>query len=127
MTTSTYRYVPAAANIVHRIACVLGMLAVMTFALFALGLGLPPWAELNASFAALGVMIAGFLVMWWKDWLGGLVSLAGLGWFQALEIAANGHPAGGLFPLLILPGALGLLATVARYFSHRKTPLASQD
>ncbi len=126
MTTSTYRYVPAAANIVRWVACVLGTLAVMTFALFAFGLGLPPWAELNASFAAVGVIIAGFLLMWWKDWLGGLISLAGLGWFQAMEIAANGHPAGGLFPLLILPGAFALLAAIARYLSSERAPLTEE-
>ncbi len=123
MSTAPFRSVPVVSQAVHWAACVLGTLAVLTFALFAVGLGLLPLAALNASFAAVAVMLVGFLLTWWKDWLGGLISLVGLGWFQAIEIAANGHPAGGLFPLLVVPGVLGLLAALVRRKAGEDLPL----
>jgi hypothetical protein len=88
---------------------------VLLFAAFAIGLGVPPLPAMNASFVAVGVMLLGFVMMWWKDWLGAVVSLAGLGWFQALEFAANDRAAGGLFPLLVIPGTLGIIAALTRY------------
>jgi len=103
-----------AARVVQWAACLLGTAVVLMFVVFAIGEGPPPWAAMNASFAAVGVMLVGYLVMWWKDWLGGVIGLAGLGWFQAIEIAANGHPAGGWFMWFIVPGALGLLAGIMR-------------
>ena len=103
-----------ATRVVHWAACLLGTAVVLMFVAFAIGEGPQPLAAMNASFAAVGVMLLGFLLMWWKDWLGGVIGLAGLGWFQAIEIAANGHPAGGIFALLIIPGVLGLLAGIMR-------------
>jgi hypothetical protein len=103
-----------AARVVKWAACLLGTAVVLMFVVFAIGEGPPPWAAMNASFAAVGVMLVGYLVLWWKDWLGGVIGLAGLGWFQAIEIAANGQPAGGIFALLIIPGVLGLLAGIMR-------------
>ena len=123
MSTATFRSVPVVSQVVHWAACGLGTLAVLTFVVFAVGRGLPPLAALNASFAAVAVMLVGFVLMWWKDWLGGLISLVGLGWFQAIEFAANGHPAGGLFPLLVVPGVLGLLAALVRRKAGENLPL----
>ena len=69
---------------------------------------------MNASFAAVGVMLVGLVLVWWKDWLGGAISLIGLAWFQAIEIAVNGQASGGLFPLFVVPGALALVAGLTR-------------
>ena len=42
------------------------------------------------------------------------------GWFQALEFAANDRAAGGLFPLLVIPGALGIIAALTRYAARSR-------
>lgn len=118
MSTIGYKPVPMFARAAHWTGCVLATCAVLMFVLFALGLGLPPLPAMNASFAAIGVMLLGFVLMWWKDWLGGVVSLMGLGLFQSLELAANGHLAGGAFPLLVIPGVLGIVAALARRFAR---------
>ena len=118
MSAAAFKPLPMVAQMAHWIGCVLATCAVLVFVVFAVGLGLPPLPDLNTSFAAIGVMLLGFVLMWWKDWLGGVVSLLGLGWFQAMEVAANGHVAGRLFPLLVIPGALGIIAALARCYAR---------
>jgi hypothetical protein len=104
-------------QVLHWAGCLLGSAVVLLLAVFAVGEGLPPLAALNASFAAVGMMLVGFLLIWWKDWFGALLSLAGLAWFQAIEVAVNGQPSGGLFPLFVVPGVLALLAGLMRAMS----------
>ena len=118
MSVVAFKPLPMVAQLAHWTGCVLATCAVLLFAAFAFGLGVPPLPELNASFAAIGVMLFGFVLMWWKDWLGGAVSLVGLGWFQAMEFAANGHAAGEIFPLLVIPGVLGIMAALARRYAE---------
>jgi hypothetical protein len=118
MSAAALKPLPMVAQLAHWTGCVLATCAVLVFVVFAVGLGVPPLPDLNTSFAAIGVMLLGFVLMWWKDWLGGVVSLVGLGWFQAMEIAANGHAAGGLFLLLVIPGVLGIIAALVRGYTR---------
>ena len=121
MSTATLKPLPIVAQVAHWAGCLLASAVVLLFVVFAIGEGFPPLAALNASFAAVGVMLSGFLLVWWKDWLGGVISLVGLAWFQAIEIAVNGQPSGGLFPLLIVPGVLALLAGLMRGIAKSAT------
>jgi hypothetical protein len=90
---------------------------VLLFVVFAIGQGLPAFGAMNASFAAIAVMLSGFLLAWWRDLLGGIVSLLGIGAFYTLEFAANGHaPGGWAFPLCFVPGVLAILASLLRRF-----------
>jgi hypothetical protein len=110
------------AQLSHWGGCLLGTAVVLLFTVSAIGQGLPPLAAMNASFAAVAVMLVGFLLMWWKDWLGGVVSLIGLGWFQALEIAVNGQPSQGVFSLFVIPGLLAIVAGLIRRFAASTVP-----
>jgi hypothetical protein len=92
----------------------LGTVGVLLIIVFAVGEGLPPIANMNGSFAALAVMLAGFLLAWWNDLVGGIASLAGIAWFEALEIGANGRSAGGIFYLFFVPGAVSVLAWILK-------------
>ena len=115
MSTADSNSVPAIARVAHWAGCLLGTAVVFLFVMFAVGEGLPPLGAMNANFAAVGLMFVGFFMMWWRDWLGGVVSLAGIAAFYALEIAANGHaPGGWVFPLCFVPGVLGVLAGLLR-------------
>jgi len=114
MSTATPKSTPALAQGFHWVGCLLGTAAMLLFVVFAIGQGLPPFAAMNASFAALAVMLFGFLLAWWNDLIGGIVSLAGIICFEALEIATNGHPAGGVFYLFFVPGAVSVLAWLIR-------------
>jgi hypothetical protein len=89
---STYAASPLVvlARLFHGTGCLLGTAGVLLFTVFAIGEGLPPIADTNGSFAAPGVMLAGFLLAWWNDLVGGGMSLVGVAWFEALEIASNG-------------------------------------
>ena len=84
MSAAAFKPLSMFAQWAHWAGCVLATCAVLLFVVFAVGLGLPPLPALNVSFAAVGVMLAGFVLMWWKDWLGGTVSLlAGREWALA--------------------------------------------
>jgi hypothetical protein len=119
MSTTISRPLEIAAQAIHWTGCLLAAAVVLLFVVFAIGQGLPPLAAMNASFAAVGVMLIGFVLVWWKDWLGGVISLAGLAWFQAIEIAVNGQPSGGLFLWFAVPGVLALLAGLTRGIAQR--------
>jgi hypothetical protein len=116
MSIGISKPVSVPARVVHWAGCLLGTAVVLLYIAFAIGEGLPPLGAMNASFAAVGVMLLGFLLAWWHDLVGGVVSLLGLACFQALEIAANGHPAGGMFYLFIVPGVLDVAAWLIRRF-----------
>ena len=117
MNTSIWKPLPVLAQIAHWAGCLLGTAVVALFVVFASGEGPPPLSAFDARIAAVAVMLAGFILMWWKDWLGGVVSLIGLAWFESLEIAANGKLAGGLFPLFVVPGLLAIVAMLLRHFN----------
>jgi hypothetical protein len=64
------------------------------------------------EFAALGLMLSGLVIGWVREGLGGLLVLLGLAAFNAVELAVNGRPAGGAFPLFAVPGVLFLLSAL---------------
>ena len=57
-------------------------------------------------------MLLGLVVGWAREGLGGLLVLAGLAAFNAVELAVNGRPALGAFPLFAVPGLLFLLSAL---------------
>ena len=106
-----------APRVVHWAGCLLGTALLLLFAAFAIGEGPPP---LNWQAASLAVMLVGFLLAWWRDLVGGVVSLAGIAAFYGLEFAASGHaPGGWLFPLCFVPGVLGVVAWLLTKSSPR--------
>ena len=99
------------ARVAHWAGCLLGTALIILFIVLTVGGGLPPLGAINASFAAVAIMFVGFFLAWWHDLAGGVVSLAGIAAFYAVEFAANGHaPGGWVFPLCFFPGVLNLLA-----------------
>jgi hypothetical protein len=78
----------------------------------------PPPVQLE--FAALGLMLAGLVLGWMREGLGGLVVLLGLLAFNIVELAVNGQPALGAFPLFAVPGVLFLLSAMLRRRGKRQ-------
>ena len=72
----------------------------------------PPSVELE--FAAMGLMLLGLMVGWVREGLGGLLVLLGLAAFNTVELAVNGRPALGAFPLFAVPGVLFLMSALLR-------------
>jgi hypothetical protein len=60
--------------------------------------------------------LAGFAVLWWREFLGGLLVLGGITVFYWLNFLASGKFPGGLFPWFYLPGVLAVLSW---YLSRR--------
>ncbi len=108
----------AVAFILHWAACCLGTSIVVLFAALKFTQSLP-FPSIDASFFAVGSLLAGFLLMWWNDWLGAAISLVGLVWFQFAEITRNGQPTHGLLPLFLAPVVLGLCAGMTRRLARR--------
>jgi hypothetical protein len=84
-----------------------------------LGQGGPPNifrqpTPVQLEFTALGLMLLGLVTGWVREGLGGLLVLLGLAAFNAVELAVNGRPALGAFPLFAVPGALFLLSELLR-------------
>jgi hypothetical protein len=73
----------------------------------------PP--PVSVPIVALGVMLFGYLLAWWSDWLGGFVSLAAFVGFYAITFSQSGKLVGGpVFPLCFVPGVLCLTAAWLR-------------
>lgn len=107
------------ASTVARVAswagCLLGTGLLLLFALFVIGEGPPP---MNVGAAALAVMLLGFLLAWWHDLLGAIVSILGIGCFYAWNFSEVGQfPGGFVFPLCFVPGALNITAWLLRKFA----------
>jgi hypothetical protein len=120
MSTGISKSESLALRVTHWAGCIAGATLIVLFAAFAVGLGLPPLGNMNASFIAIAVMLIGFALTWWRDLAGAVVSLVGISAFYALEFAANGHaPGGWLFPLCFVPGVLGLLSWLSRRLASR--------
>jgi hypothetical protein len=64
------------------------------------------------EFAAVGLMLSGQVIGWVREGLGGLLVLFGLAAFNVVELAVNGRPAEGAFPLFAVPGVLFLLSAL---------------
>lgn len=58
--------------------------------------------------------LAGMVVLWFREGLGGLMTLVGIGAFYAIDTVATGTmPGGWIFPLYFVPGVLSLIAWAA--------------
>jgi hypothetical protein len=63
-------------------------------------------------------MLVGFVLVWWRDLAGGVISLFGIGAFYLLNyLEAERFPGGWVFPLCFLPGVLA----VAAYLMQTRT------
>jgi hypothetical protein len=98
-------------------ARVTGLLLIGLVVVIAIGEGGPPDvfrqpSPVQLEFAALGLMLLGLVVGWVREGLGGLLVLLGLAAFNAVELAVNGRPARGAFPLFAVPGVLFLLSAL---------------
>jgi hypothetical protein len=67
------------------------------------------------EFAAMGLMLLGLLIGWVREGFGGLLVIVGLAAFNIVELAVNGRPARGAFPLFAVPGVLFLLSALLRW------------
>jgi hypothetical protein len=76
-------------------------------------LGQPTSVQLE--FAAMALMLLGLLIGWVREGIGGLLVILGLGAFNIVELAVNGRPALGAFPLFAVPGVLFLLSALLRW------------
>jgi hypothetical protein len=72
------------------------------------------------EFASLGVMLIGLVIGWVREGPGGLLVLLGLAAFNAVELAVNGRPALGAFPLFAVPVVLFLLSALLRRNSKKQ-------
>jgi hypothetical protein len=112
MSTAHPNNVFQSSRIVHLIGCVLGTVLLLLYVALAVGAGPPP---LSLGSVALTLMFVGFIVAWWRDVVGGVLSLVGIGSFYAWNLADAGTlPAGWVLPLCFLPGVLQLIAWLLR-------------
>jgi hypothetical protein len=112
MSTAHANSVFQSSRITHLIGCVLGIVLLLLYVTFAVGVGPPP---LSLGSVALTIMFAGFIVAWWRDMLGGVLSLVGIGAFYGWNLAnAGAFPGGWVFPLCFLPGVLEVIAWLLR-------------
>jgi hypothetical protein len=103
-----------ASRIVHWLGCLLGTAIAFLFLAFAFG-GREEPPLVSPAILALGVMVFGYLLAWWRDWLGAFVSLTAFVAFYGWTFASTGKLLGGpVFPLCFAPGVLCLLAVWLR-------------
>jgi hypothetical protein len=98
---------------VRWIGRILGVLLVGLFLLFMIGQGFNP-LRLNGTeiplASALFIALAGMLLVWRQELLGGTMVLAGMLAFYSINFAASGRlPGGSVFPLCFVPGILALV------------------
>jgi hypothetical protein len=98
-------------------SCRTGLLLFGLVVVITVGEGGPPNflsqpKPVQIEFLALGLMLLGFGVGWVREGLGGLLVLLGLAAFNAVELAVNGRPALGAFPLFAVPGVLFLVSAL---------------
>jgi hypothetical protein len=88
-------------------ACTVGL-----FTMIAAGEGMQPLLLSRSEmlmFSALFVALAGLVIAWRHEGLGGAMSVAGVMAFYLLNFAARGRfPGGFFFPMMFLPGLLFL-------------------
>jgi hypothetical protein len=106
-------------RLVHWAARVTSLLILGLVIVFMIGNGGPPNVfrqptPVQMEFAALGLMMLGLIVGWFREALGGSLVLLGLAGFNAVELAVNARPALGAFPLFAVPGILFLLSALLR-------------
>lgn len=103
------------ANLAHMSACGLGTLLLGLFVFFFAVAQASPDLLREPQAWVLGLTLAGLLIMWWKDLLGGVLTLCGLALFYGLNFVQSGQlPGGWVFPLSFLPGLLAVIAGLMR-------------
>jgi hypothetical protein len=118
MSSISSESIPVVARFVHWVAGLLGTAIVLVFVVFAIGEGAPAVLLLRPQTWALLVMLVGFVLVWWRDLAGGVISLFGIGAFYLLNyLEAERFPGGWVFPLCFLPGVLA----VAAYLMQTRT------
>jgi hypothetical protein len=98
---------------VRWIGRILGVLLVGLVLLFMIGEGFNP-LRLNSLeiplASALFIALAGMLLVWRRELLGGTMVVAGMLAFYSINFAASGRlPGGSVFPLCFVPGILALV------------------
>jgi hypothetical protein len=106
-------------RLVHWAARVTSLLLLGLVIAFVIGHGGPPNVmgqprPVQLELAAMGLMLLGLLIGWVREGLGGLLVLLGLAAINLVELAVNGRPALGAFPLFAVPGVLFLLSAMLR-------------
>lgn len=97
--------------VLHWIACVTGTALVLLIAAFVIGDPPPPVLLLDPQVWALLVMVAGFLVTWRNDLVGGVMGIAGAAMFYLMNFEKAGNfPGGWVFPLCFIPGVLAVIS-----------------
>jgi hypothetical protein len=98
-------------------ARVTGLLLVGLVLVFMFGYGGPPnvftqSVPVQLEFLATAMMLAGFVLGWWREAAGGGLALIGFALFFGVEMVENGSPPGGAIPLFCVPGVLLLISSV---------------
>jgi len=98
---------------VRWIGRILGVLLVGLFLVFMIGQGFNP-LTLNGTeirlASALFIALAGMLLVWRRELLGGTMVVAGMLAFYSINFATSGRlPSGSIFPLCFVPGILALV------------------
>jgi hypothetical protein len=111
-------------RLVHWTARVTSLLLFGLVIVMVIGLGGPPNifrqpTPVQLEFAAMGLMLLGLVIGWAREGFGGLLVLLGLAAFNTVELAVNGRPAMGAFPLFAVPGALFLLSALLQRIGKR--------
>ena len=106
-------------RVVHWSARVTSLLLFGLVVVVVIGQGGPPNifhqpTPVQLEFVALGLMLLGLVLGWVREGIGGLLVLLGLAALNTVELAVNGRPAVGAFPLFALPGALFLFSALLR-------------
>jgi hypothetical protein len=106
-------------RLVHWSARVTSLLLFGLVSVLVIGNGGPPNLfrqpmPVQLEFAAQGLMLLGLVLGWVREGLGGLWVFLGLAAFNSAELAVNGRPALGAFPLFAVPGTLLLLSALLR-------------
>jgi hypothetical protein len=96
----------------HLMACVVGTVILALF----LGFGVAqasPAVFLEPQTWALLLALVGLVVIWWKDLLGGSLTLIGMALFYGMNFIRSGQlPGGWVFPVCIVGGLLALLSGI---------------
>jgi hypothetical protein len=108
-------------RVLHWTACVLGTMLAVLFMMFVIGNNPPLVLMLEPQAWALVLMVAGFLVAWRNDLVGGAMGVAGAATFYLINFDKAGNfPSGWVFPLCFVPGVLAIVAGFIHATNARK-------
>jgi hypothetical protein len=107
-------------RLIHWSARVTSLLLLGLVIVIVIGHGGPPNVlgqptAVQLELASMGLMLLGLLLGWVREGLGGLLVILGLAAFNIVELAVNGRPALGAFPLFAVPAVLFLLSALLRW------------